>query len=291
MDSVAMMKSFPSISAPSLLFLGLWSVLGCFPGLARPSLIDFTEWTAFEDPAHPNFSSGATSTTATFSAANGPIPSGTDIGYASVNGNTAATSSQGYVFAPSASFSLAVDYSLSLTSASGNIGLGFGIGEDVTGLNSAGVAFQSVDLGFSRVNGVGGAARVNDVGTGGNPPLGFGVDTDGTMFLTYDGTTGNITLGWADAVGALSADVTDSTYTGSVISDNWADTPLLVSVFMRSDATGGSAWTSGTAEGVFSDLRVISGSPIAIPEPGMVGFVLAGFGLLIWLRRQRRQAD
>jgi hypothetical protein len=42
-------------------------------------------------------------------------------------------------------------------------------------------------------------------------------------------------------------------------------------------------------DGVFSDLRVISGSPIAIPEPGTVGFALAGLAVLVWLRRHRLQ--
>lgn len=280
------MNLFSSTSGIHLFRAMVWLALTSTPGFAA-SFTNFTDWTSFDDPPNANFSSSSTSTSATFNAANGPIPTGTDIGFASIDENTAATSTQGFVFSTTSSFTLAVSYNLILNAAVGNIGLGFGIGEDVTGMNSAGVAFQSADTGFGRFNGVAGAARVNDVGIGGTPALASFVDANGTMFLTYDGTNGNITLGWADAVDSLSASVPDITFTGSTVSDNWNNEPLLVSIFMRSDATGGSAWTSGTAEGVFSNLRVISGSPIVVPEPSSALLASLGLGFLA-LRRQRR---
>ena len=103
-------------------------------------IADFTNWYVIQDPPDENFTYSVSSSQASLFAGAGAIPVGTDIGFATINGNTAASSSAGYIFDPNADFLLAIDYDLSFASASGALGLGFGVGEDVEGMNSAGIA-------------------------------------------------------------------------------------------------------------------------------------------------------
>jgi hypothetical protein len=74
-------------------------------------------------------------------ASGGPVSPATDIGYQSVNGNTAGSSSLGYAFDAGSDFALAIDFAVSFGSnPSGTLGIGFGIGEGINGADSAGMA-------------------------------------------------------------------------------------------------------------------------------------------------------
>ncbi|MEM6690750.1 MAG: hypothetical protein AAF664_15045, partial [Planctomycetota bacterium] len=89
--------------------------------------------------------------------------------------------------------------------------------------------------------------------------------------VAYDAVTGNITAG----IGAVGADapILIGTFTGGTVYDLWNtdadDDLLLVSLFIRSQDLGiaGAPLSSGSSNAVFSDLRVISGNAIAVPEP------------------------
>lgn len=108
-------------------------------------IADFTTWSLVQDPADPHFTSLVNSSSSiTLGASGGPVSAATDIGYQSVSGNSFTSSTAGYAFSPSSNFSVAVDFSLAV-SGSGGLGVGFGLGEDRGGMNSAGVAMLTVN--------------------------------------------------------------------------------------------------------------------------------------------------
>jgi hypothetical protein len=150
----------------------------------------------------------------------------------------------------------------------GILGLGFGIGEDGAGANSAG-ALMVTNGGLPFLS-FGGAARVGDV----DEPalvLASAATLSGSLFVGFEAATGTITVGASQTPGAVSADASD---TFDAIQTNWAGEDLLASVFMRSDILG---WAGGgTAEAEFSNFRVLEGSAILIPE---MSIVVPGFGL------------
>ena len=234
---------------------------------AHAAVSDLSGWTLVEDPPHAFFSASATASEATLSATGGPIPIGTDIGYQSIDGNTTTTSSAGYAFSPLADFAVAIDFDLSFTSASGALGLGFGIGEDGNGENSAGAALVALNGGpFLNFFG---AARVNDVTL--SPQFtGLGVSLTGSLFATYDAASGDITLGASQSQSAASPAAT-TVFSG--LQTQWAGTGLLTSFFIRSDDVpifAPNGWTGGSAQAVFSNMRVLSGTPVpmASSTPG-----------------------
>ena len=239
---------------------------------ARADIIDFNHWTLVEDPPHANFTSSVDSPSQiTLSATGGPIPHATDIGYQSVNGNTPATSTSGHAFDPSTDFSVAVDFSLGFSSPVGGLGIGFGIGEDTSGENAAGVALLTVDgspFGF-----FGAAARINDV-TQPLQVISVVAQNTGRLIASYQSATGDITLG----VSTNGDDTPEGTKTFGSIQNSWNGGLLLTSFFLRSDNTLGTAWTSGTADAIFSNFHVISGTPLAVPEPST--FILAALAML-----------
>jgi hypothetical protein len=94
----------------------------------------------------------------------------------------------------------------------------------------------------------------------------------GSLFISYDAIAGSVSGGVGN-VGDSSP-----SYTGTLVAiqNAWNDELLFPAFFLRSEGLlGGQAWTSGTATAVISNFRVISGSPVAVPEPG-------GIGLLAW---------
>ena len=249
-------------------------VLAAAPAIAAAQVTDFNTWTQVQDPPNVNFiGSVGSAAQVTLQATAGPVPNAVDIGYQSVSGATVATSAQGFYFDPAASFTIAVDYAFSSTNASGNLGLGFGIGEDINGTDSAGVA-------VAIVNGVGAgvlaASRVNDVSS--TPLLSLGAPLTGSMIVGYDATTGNVTVGVAAATG-VNTPTTSTTLSG--IQNQWDDEPLLASFFLRSEG-----WTSGQATAVFSNFRVAAGSATAIPEPTAAAALAAAAPLLLRRRRE-----
>ncbi len=246
-------------------------------------IIDFAEWTQIQDPADANFVGSVDSASQiTLSAIGGPVPAATDIGYQSVNGNTAADSTSGYAFDPSADFSVAVDFSLSV-SGIGGLGVGFGIGEDQNGSNSAGVAMLTAN-GMPLLSFVG-AARIDDVNE--TPQLILAAQNSGRLVVSYIAASGDVQVG----VSTNGDDTPEGTVTFFGIQNSWNNEPLLPSFFLRSDNTLGSAWTSGTADAVFSGFHVIDGIPIAIPESSTLLLATLGLlGLLGWGWRRRRQS-
>lgn len=245
---------------------------------------DFNTWTQVQDPAHPNFTASVdTAAQISLFAGNGAVPIGTDIGYKSINGSTPATSTAGFAFDPAASFQVAIDFAFSLQNPVGGLGIGFGIGEDEDGENSAGVAV------FTQ-NGIAipvfAAGRVNDISQG-LPILPPTTQLSGSFFAAYDATTGDVTVGVASAAGA-NAPTSTATFLG--IQNSWGGGNLLASFFLRSDSPI-QAWTSGNATAVFSDFRVLAGTPTAAPEPGSLSLLaLGGLTLTSLRRRWRRKA-
>jgi hypothetical protein len=205
---------------------------------------------------------------------------GTDIGYQTVNGNDVATSSQGWAFRQQSDFSIAIDYNLTFTNPSGGFSIGFGIGEDRDGANSAGVVLGSrsgILLGYA------GAARINDVD---QTPLDLGVSATGAgrFLVSYAADTGDITLG----VSTDLDDIAEGTATFSGIQNSWNDKDLLVSFFARTEALG-AQWFDGEADAVFSNFRVIEGQSFAVPEPSSLVLALLACLSIVLVVRQRRR--
>lgn len=211
----------------------------------------------------------------TLSAAASPVPAGTDIGFKSVSGNDTSSSTSGYAFSSGSDFSIAIDYAWSFSgSPTGFLGLGFGIGEDGGGENSAGALM--VTSSGSPFLFFGGAARVDDV----NEPalaLGAAATLSGSLFVSLEASSGTVTVGASQTAGAASAAVSG---TFDTIQTQWAGENLLASVFIRS-VEGTSGWLGGgTADAVFSNFRILEGAAMAIPEPSASIFLLGLFGVI-----------
>ncbi|MGL4514236.1 MAG: hypothetical protein ACRCT8_14185 [Lacipirellulaceae bacterium] len=255
----------------NLLFAGIV----CAASVAgAASINDLTEWTAIADPAHAGMTSsvGGGGTSATL-VATGSIPSGTDVGYASVNGSNVAGSTSGYYFSPASDFEVAIDFNLQSASVVGGVGIGFGIGEDAAGMDSAGLAMAAVN---GATVAYGAAGRVNDVDQ--TPALFATSPTPtGRMFIRYTSATGNVVAG----IGVLGAGAPVETQTLASIQNLWDDEPLLVSFFLRSQGVSiVPAHVSGTTTAVFSNFTVLGGTPIAVPEPAALGLlIVAALGL------------
>lgn len=247
---------------------------------AEGSFTDFTNWSLVEDPPSAFFSAAAAAGSATLHAGDSAVPIGTDIGFQSVNGQTPGSSSAGYAFDPASSFTIAIDYAITFTGdPQGYLSLGFGIGEDGDGMNSAGMVMTTFDGAPFLVYGAG--ARVNDVD---QPaiPLALASTESGSLFVSYDALTGDVALGASTTPGAEAAAVA-GTYSG--IQNDWAGGDLLASFFIRSGPI--EAWSGGgTAEAVFSNLRILEGEAMPVPVPGAPGVI--ALGVLGVGRRRRR---
>ena len=251
-------------------------LIGLAPSLAAATITNLSDWTLAEDPPNTAMSGMIDSPTQATLEAAGSVPSGTDIGFQSVDGPSVAASTGCYYFSPASDFSVAIDYNLSAVASSGGGGIGLGIGEDRAGVNSAGV-------GLAFINGLptllATAARIDNddepIASFGTP-MGFG-----RFFVSYDSASGDITAGFSGTPGAATPDTT-SVIAG--IQDQWDDEPLLVSFFLRSQefslaptlpSVPPLSGTSVTA--VFSNFEVLSGTPVpVIPEPAAIVLALCG---------------
>ncbi len=251
---------------------------------ATAQITDLSQWTLLEDPPDALLNAAATPTQATLTAGNGAISTGTDIGFASVNGPDVANSTAGYYFDPGSDFRVAIDYDLSFASApaaAGTLAVGFGVGEDVAGNDSAGpVSVRS--FGGTFAGGVLAAGR-NDNNAAGSGFLSFTPVTTGSFLVAYTAATGTLVAGYSPTPGDGMA---ANTFTFTGLQNVWDDQGLLVSFFLRSDSTLGPTWSAGNATAVFSNFRVLDGQAIAVPEPtsAMLLGAAAGMGLL---RRRR----
>jgi hypothetical protein len=252
-----------------------------FPAWACADIMDFGEWTLVEDPPHPNFTSSVDSSSQiTLSATTGPIPSGTDIGYQTVNGTDVANSTSGWAFDPAFDFSVAADFNLAFGSPTGGFSLGMGIGEDRDGTDSAGAILLRQNSGVLTFSG---AARANDIPQSPVTILVAG-QTTGRFLVSCDAASGDVMLG----VSTDGDNTPEGTGTFSGIQNSWGDEALLVSLFARGD-NGVDNWSSGTADALFTNFHVTSGTPSAVPEPSsFVMTSLALVGLVGYGFRRRR---
>jgi hypothetical protein len=234
---------------------------------ARGDFSNFNDWTLVEDPPHPNFSAQITSSTAILTAGNGAVPIGVDIGLKSITGNTPATSTAGYAFSPNSDFTLAIDYAIAFSGTpAGVLGIGFGIGEDANGQNSAGIAMLT--SGGSPLFNYAAVSRINDVNQN-NVVVPLNASLNGSLFISYLASSGDVLVGAATTPGAANATAT-ATLAG--IQNQWNNSDLIASFFLRSDLTG---WQGGgTATATFSNLRVLAGQPTAVPEPTSAAVLL-----------------
>lgn len=250
---------------------------------ASGDILDFNDWTLVQDPPDPGLSFSVDSATqVTLSAASQTIPHATDIGFKSISGASPATSSGGFAFDSTNSFSVGIDFSMTVSLGQGGLGLGFGIGEDENGRNSAGAILLTNNGGPASF---GAAARINDTN---QPPQVILVPglLSGRFLATYDAVTGDVDLG----LSTNGDDIPEGTATFNGIQNSWTGGQLFPSFFLRSDSTLGAAWTSGTADAVFTNFHVISGTPVslaAVPEPSTTAIMLLG---VVCLYRRRAQA-
>ena len=261
--------------------------------LVAQDMSNFTSWTQTQDPAHPLFTAAKTATDATLSAASGSIPAGTDIGFTSVNRNSVAQSSSGFYFSAGSSFNLAIDYDLTVMASAVPTGLfiGFGIGEDGTGVDSAGITLgYASGFGFT-TRAFAATARANDSNLPFATVDGTASQT-GTFFVSFDHLAGNVTVGAADSANASSA---GGSHTFTDIAQSWNGDALLASFFMRSDtptvpgvALAFPRWSGNTASAVFSNFRILAGTPTAVPEPAAFALFLGLTSAMLIINRRRR---
>ncbi|MEL6329200.1 MAG: hypothetical protein AAFR38_06025 [Planctomycetota bacterium] len=247
--------------------------MGLSTGLAGAQLADFADWRLVEDPADPSFSAVVNGPEARLLASNampGVVPAGTDIGLQSVDGFTVASSTAGFAFSPGASFELAIDYQATFAAATGGLSFGFGIGEDLAGVNSAGVLLVT-QLGLPAavpfIGPVGGAAVVNDEIEAFfvQPAVSAAPATlAGTFYVSYDAVSGDLVVGWG-ALGSV-APTSVATIPAASAVGAWTGVDLLATFFIRSDQVEApivgvvsTPWSGGTGEVRFDNLRLVSG--------------------------------
>lgn len=217
---------------------------------------DLTTWSLVEDPADANASGVIDSPNQATLAMVDSVATGVDIGYQSVNGETVADSTDGYYFSPDASFALAVDYTFTPAPFNSVAAIGFGIGEDRQGRDSAGVALLTRSGFFTRVTAGGRIDDINQLGDGFSAASQTG---EGRFFVAYDATDQGLTMGFSPTQGVA---VPSETFQLNDLATQWSNEPLLVSFFLRSQSL-----RSDQVQAVFSNFEVLSGTPIRVPEP------------------------
>ncbi|MCB1761431.1 MAG: hypothetical protein KDI68_16800 [Gammaproteobacteria bacterium] len=258
----------PTRSIPALLLL-----LATSAPVSAASIEDFATWTQVEDPPHAGMSATRLGPGGVLLNASGAIPAGTDIGYQSIGAADVSSSTTGNYFSVDDDFHIAVDYSLTASGVSGFTAIGFGIGEDGAGRNSAG-ALLAISNGVPI--GVSGAARVDDA-TLAPLPVSFTATPSGRLFLSYESLSGDITVGVSSTQGSLSP---SQSATFGALQKDWNNAGLLVSLFLRSDDPSiFLPMSAGTLDAQFSSFQVLSGGSVAVvPLPGALWLFLGALG-------------
>ncbi|MEM9418862.1 MAG: hypothetical protein AAGA25_07430 [Planctomycetota bacterium] len=273
--------------------------LGTFS--ASGDVADFNNWFLVEDPAHPGFSAAATSSNATLSAGDAMIPAGTDIGFSSINANTVAEATEGFYFDTASDFTVAIDVKLTTTNLTGFIGTGFGVGPDRKGEDSAGYGFALAE-GLLDVSLIRAPAATRDNNPVAVQPSSIvrspATTTNGvseaefSLFVSYDSTSGDVIV----APGLVGLDfVPASPIFGSA--DISLGDQVQLSFFLRSDELTLPTFAANpiefdpyggeSAEAVYSNFRVLEGTPILIPEPSAFSLLILT-GLTACARPKRR---
>ena len=279
------------MTVPRLLTATLWCTL--VAPAAMGQIEDLTGWDFYRDPSDPGVNAAMTSSVAPNLAElnfinDVDIPAAYDIGFSSVNANTAAAATSGYYFDASSDFTIAIEFELTLTNPNGFVGLGLGIGEDRAGDNSAGIAFGVGTAGISI--GSFGAAATSDnsaITKFLSPSVAATGTYAGSLTVGYNATTGDITVGAAGAsAGSTPLSPTGTaTFTAAELPD-WTGADLLASFFLRSDDPSlFSNWTGQTANADFFNFTVVQGSATQVPEPASLA--LLGLGVLAISRCRR----
>ncbi|MEO1236409.1 MAG: hypothetical protein AAFX76_06425 [Planctomycetota bacterium] len=271
--------------------LSVAAAAGLIAHPASGQLTGLTSFTLLEDPPNANLTAAFGSGGEAVLTANGAVPDGVDIGLASVDGPTVSGSTSGFFFAPDTDFSIAIDYAVAFDGSVGAGGIGFGIGVDADGADSAGIGLAFNNGG---VLGTASAGRVGDEDTPVGPITILTGPASGRFFVGYDADAGAATVGLSATPGA---GVPDGSLPAAPpiteIADAFEGQPLLVSFFLRSEqltvpltSTVLPPLSAGTVTATFSNLEVLAGTPIAVPEPA-AGLVLLAFGGVALGRRLR----
>lgn len=259
--------------------------------VSATEISDLREWSLVQDPivdgpAGVLAGSVAMDGTTVTLTATGEIPDFADIGYQSVDGQDVASSTTGFSFSPNEDFQVAIDFMLDFNQSVGGGAIGFGIGEDADGTDSAGAVLTFNDGAPSTALA---AARANDI-----PVLTLPIvpilllnpivlPNSGRMFIEYDSASGTVVAGLSTTMGATEPDFTSPI---ASVQNQWDDEELLVSFFLRSQPfVDGSdpSLTSGGVTATFSNLQDLS-----IPEPS--GAVLLALVSTSALSRRREPA-
>jgi hypothetical protein len=271
--------------------------------IAAPAAIgqidDLNNWEFYRDPPSPptvsqiNNSTGTNATNlAELNFLNDEdFPDGYDIGYSSINANTVGEATSGYYFDPTQNFTIRMHFTLNVTDPAGFVGIGLGIGEDRKGVNSAGIGFGVGEGSIIDAAAYAGAATNDNAAMTSllSLPEAFDNEYFGSLSVSYDALSGDVTVGAAQFLGAPDPLAPTQTVTFSGLTDlsAWNGTDgLVVSFFLRSDDPPlYDNWTGQAANATFFDFTVIDGAAIQVPEP--TSLALLGLGGLAMMRRRR----
>lgn len=245
-------------------------------GTAEATFVTDTDWSRFEGPSHPNLTSrrefainpGRPISAVWYVQAEGDVPASTLAGFASIDADRVGQATRGFYFDSAQSFSFGIEFIDSFLSFDGAGVAGLRIGRSIDGADSAGieVGLGGVDAAqpISAVGSVGGAAVASR-------PFVEVSDGQGSLSVSYDAATGDVTAGWSlGGPSLLEAQVLPG------IGSQWTAGPLFVWFYVRSEGIVDLAPGTGRPlEAIFLRQEVLNGTPVRVPEPEAVALAVA----------------